>query len=110
MQDEIKLHVRYEDFHAQHDHMSKTLHVTGICHIDGGGFAAHLEPHHEPTANPLKVDLDLVLTPSGDSPSVQPLDWRQAWHDDGHPYAEVDFFVQGITAQAPPVLDIEDVQ
>jgi hypothetical protein len=110
MQQEIELDIRYEDFHAYHDHMSKTLHVTGVCQIEGGGFAAQLEPHQTPTANPLMVDLDLVVSPTGESPSAQPVDWRQAWDDDGYQYTGVDFFVRGVRAEAPAALDIEDVQ
>jgi hypothetical protein len=109
MHDELELEIRYEDFHAYHDHMSKTLHVTGVWRIEGGGFAAHLEPHQEPTANPRMLDLDLVVSPTGESPGVQTVEWRQAWDDDLQ-YTEVDFFVRGVNAGPPSALRIEDVR
>ena len=63
--------IEYEDWHAIHDHMSKTLRVYGKCLIRGGGFAAELEPREEQGINPQMLMLNFRLTPTGESPSEQ---------------------------------------
>jgi hypothetical protein len=108
--EKTQLDIEYHDWHAYHDHMSKTLHVHGECTIPGGGVAASLEPRDKQGANQLMLMLDLRLTPTGESPSHQPVDHRQPWDDEGIQYKEVGFAVVGkVTAPAPPQLQIEDL-
>jgi hypothetical protein len=106
----MRAEIDYADWHAIHDHMGKSLHITGTCHIQGGGIAAQLAPHERPLPNPLMLPLDLVLTPTGETPSSVKIDWHQAWDDDGYQYNEVSFFVRDgtIDAEAPPTLPVED--
>ncbi|HYZ76435.1 MAG TPA: hypothetical protein VE596_03585 [Gaiellaceae bacterium] len=108
--EKTQIEIEYDDWHAYHDHMSKTLHVHGDCTIRGGGVAASLEPREEQGANQTMLMLNLRLTPTGESPSHQPVDHRQRWDDEGIPYKEVGFVVVGgVTAPAPPALPIEDL-
>lgn len=109
MTDQIPIEVQYEDFHAYHDFMSKTLQVTGVCHIKGGGFEVMLQPAEKPTANLLMFDLDLVFIATAESESTQSVSWRQPWDDDGPQYTEADFFVPDFDAPAPPPLTIEEI-
>jgi hypothetical protein len=102
------LEVEYKDWHAIHDHMGKQLHVHGDCTIRGGGFVVTLEQRQE-QSDPSKLLLTLVFVPTGESPSHQRADYRDAW-DEGMSYKEVGFVVEGpVTASAPPTIPVEDV-
>jgi hypothetical protein len=78
----MQMDIEYEDWHAVHDYMSKTLHVSGVCNIRVGGFAATLEEHPEPLINPMMRTLDLVVFATGETPSPVPVEWREPWDDD----------------------------
>jgi hypothetical protein len=108
--DKPELEVQYDDWHAVHDHMSKALRVYGNVTVRGGGFALGLEPNDEQGINPLMLMLNLLITPTGESPSRQTAEYEQSWNDDGLQYEEVGFVVEGdIVAPPPPTLRIEDV-
>jgi hypothetical protein len=104
------LAITYEDWHAVHDHMGKTLHISGVCVIEGGGFAVHLEEHTPQGFNPEVLVLDLVIVPTGETPSRVPVEWRQPWGEDGIQYKQVSFEPRGPGAAPPPTLDIEDAR
>ncbi len=103
------LDIRYDDWHAIHDHMSKTLRVYGNCTVEGGGFALSLEPREEQGANQLMLMMNLRATLTAESPSQQTPEYEQPWDDDGIQYNEVGFEVVGATAPPPPPLKVEDV-
>jgi hypothetical protein len=76
---DVDITYKEEEWEAIHDHMGKQLHVHGVCHIRGGGFAAGLEPHEKPLPNPMMLPLDLVVHATGETPSSVPVDWKQPW-------------------------------
>jgi hypothetical protein len=107
---EPELDVRYDEWHAVHDHPRKTLSVYGSCTIRSGGVAVSLEERKEQGINPRMLMLDLRFTPTGESPSEQKLRYEQRWDDRGIQYDEVGFVVEGpVEAPGPPSLLIEDV-
>jgi hypothetical protein len=107
--EEPTLNLKYEDFTAIHDHMSKTLRVDGNVIVEHGGFAVRLQPFEgNPGINPRMLTLELVATPTGESPSHQTVHHDQPW-EDGTDYNQVSFRVKPPIAEAPPTLDIEDV-
>ena len=104
-----ELEVQYDDWHAVHDHMGKTLRVYGNCTIPSGGFAASLQPRDEQGVNPRSLLINLRFAPTGESPVNQALEYEQAWNDDGIQYEEVAAVVVGdISAPAPDALPVED--
>jgi hypothetical protein len=105
----MQIDIEYKDWHAIHDFMSKTLHVSGVCNVRGGGFAVTLEEHVEPLINPMMRTLDLVVFATAETPSRVPVEWREPWDDDGTQYTEVGFSVRGMEAGPPPTLQIEEV-
>ncbi|WP_155992238.1 hypothetical protein [Nocardioides sp. URHA0032] len=100
--------VTYRDLHAIHDHMSKTLRVDGTAVIRGGGIAVSVLPS-EVGFNPQMLMLTLRFTVTGESPSEQRLHHLQPWLDDGIQYTEVGFVGEGVPAELPDQLRIEDV-
>jgi hypothetical protein len=105
-----QLDIQYDDWHAVHDHMGKTLRVSGNCTVPGGGFALGMEPRQEQGINPRMLMLNLRITPTGESPSHQTLEYGQPWTDEGLHFDEVDVVVVGdVAAPSPPALRIEDV-
>jgi hypothetical protein len=105
-----ELDIQYDDWHAVHDHMSKSLRVYGSCTVRGGGFALGMEPRQEQGINPRMLMLNLRIAPTGESPSQQTLDYGQPWTDEGIQYDQVDIVVVGdVAAPSPPTLRIEDV-
>jgi hypothetical protein len=99
--------VRYEDFTATHDLMSKTLRVDGVVIVEHAGVAVQIEPLEGNTGiNPQMLTLKLVFTVTGESPSRQPVHYDQPWSDD-LPYTEVDFRVK--EGEPPPALQIATV-
>lgn len=108
--DKVELDVQYDDWHAVHDHMGKTLRVYGNATVGGGGFAVGLEWRDEQGINPRMLMLNLRITPTGESPSHQTVEYEQRWSDEGVQYSEVAVLVVGdIAAPAPPTLRVEDV-
>jgi hypothetical protein len=105
-----ELDVQYDDWHAVHDHMGKTLRVYGNCMVRGGGFAVGLEAREKQGINPQMLILNLRITPTGESPSRQTPEYMQPWSDEGIQYDEVGFVVVGdIAVSPPPTVPIEDV-
>ncbi|MEY2420230.1 MAG: hypothetical protein QOI95_297 [Acidimicrobiaceae bacterium] len=101
--------VEYEDWHAVHDFMGKTLRVSGTCIVEGGGVALGLEPREEQGINPQMLMLNLSATATGESPSRQTVEHVQPWSDDGIQYTEVGFVaVGGVAFSPPPQLKVED--
>ena len=108
--DTNELDVQYDDWHAVHDHMGKTLRVYGNCIVRGGGFAVGLEPREKQGFNPLMLMLNFRITPTGESPSHQTPEYAQPWNDDGLQYTEVGFETVGdLRVAPPPTLRVEDV-
>ena len=106
---EPEIDVVYEEWHAVHDHMGKTLRVHGNCTVRGGGVAVGLEAREQQGINPRMLMLNLRLTPTGESPSHQSPEYNTPWQE-GDQHEEVGFVVVGpVTAQPPPTLRIEDV-
>lgn len=105
-----EIDVVFSDWHAVHDFMAKNLRVYGDCRVAGGGFALHLEPHIG-GINPQMLMLALHVTPTGESPSDQHIEWEQPWSSDGIQYTEVGFVVGdgSFTPPVPPTLKVEDV-
>jgi hypothetical protein len=68
-----------------------------------------MELRQEQGINPRMLMLNLRITPTGESPSQQTLEYGQPWTDEGIQYDEVDFVVVGDVAPPPPTLRIEDV-
>jgi hypothetical protein len=102
--------IEYRDWHAIHDHMSKSLRVYGHCHIRGGGSFVELELRQTQGINQRMLMLDLRIVPTGESPAEQDVEYQQPWDADGIDYDEVGFVVAGdFTAPTPPNLAIEDV-
>jgi hypothetical protein len=107
----IHVGLQYQDWTAIHDFMSKTLRVDGTVVVEGGGFAVSLEAREgNQGINPQMFTLDLVVTPTGESPSHQTVHYDQPWRDDGIDYNEVGFRVRGADTEPPPPLKIEDLQ
>lgn len=105
---EETVELQYEDWHAVHDNMGKSLRVDGVCIIPGGGFAVSLEPSEHQGANPQMLMLNLVVTPTAESPTRQTPHYDQGWEAEGIQYTEVGFRAQGAT-EPPPTLTVEDV-
>jgi hypothetical protein len=105
-----ELDLTYEDWHAIHDHMGKSLHIYGSCTVPGGGFAVGIESREKQGFNPRMLMLNFRITATGESPSDQTVDLKQPWIEEGIDYNEVGFvLVGGFSAPAPPTLPIEDV-
>jgi hypothetical protein len=104
----IEIHVHYDTMHAVHDVAAKTLRVSGDATVRGGGFSLMLVPGEPRGINDEMLVLHLTITPTGESPQDQPLDYEQPWDDDGIQYTEVEIVVVGdVMAAAPPILPIE---
>lgn len=104
----LDVSIQYEDWHAYHDFMSKRLRVVGTVIIEGGGFAAELKPHEGPSGiNSESLVLDLVVFPTGESPSRQELKYEQPWEDGGIQYKQVEFRSEDV--EPPPPVSVEDV-
>lgn len=89
--------------------MGKTIRVYGDVVVSGGGVAVGLEPHDGPTGiNDRMLALDLVFTPTGESPQEQPVEWRGDW-DEGR-YEEVEFRLRGMVGEGPAPVKFETVQ
>lgn len=108
--EKAELDVQYDDWHAVHDHMGKTLRVYGNCKVRGGGFAVALEPRKEQGINPRMLMVNIRFTPTGESPSQQTPTYEEPWSDETVQYEEVGFVVVGdFAASPPPTLPIKDV-
>jgi hypothetical protein len=107
---DIEVDVAYDDWHADHDFMSKRLHVYGNCVVKGGGFAVGIEPHERQGFNPQMLMLGIRVTATGESPSHQAPEYWQDWNPDGIQYNEVGFELVGdVKAPVPQPLKIRDV-
>jgi hypothetical protein len=106
-----EIEIAYEGWQAIHDHMGKNLRVYGECVVSGGGVALTLEPSTAQGINPRMLMLDFRLTPTGESPSRQTVEFKQPWSNEGVQYNEVGFILVGpIAAVEPPSpLPIDDV-
>ncbi len=101
--------VEYGEFHAYRDHMSHTFRVTGQLVIAGGGVAAELLPHEGPPGiNDRILPLDLVFTPTGESPSEQTVEWMGDWDESS--YEGVEFRLRGMEGEAPPPVKVETLE
>jgi hypothetical protein len=109
MEAQEPIDITFDDMHAVHDHMGKTLRVYGTALIKGGGFAVTLRPWERSGINDRLLMLALKVTPTAESSSQQPLHYEAAWGDQSPQYLSVGFVAEGFPAAPPPALDIEDV-
>jgi hypothetical protein len=109
VQDRLAVDISYEDLHAYHDKMSKTLRLTGTCHIKGGGFAVELVPAKPRGINDRMLHFEIRVTPTGESPSTQALEYSRPWDANGIQYLEVEFSID-VDAKPPSPLKIEELE
>jgi hypothetical protein len=90
--------------------MGKTLRVTGVAEVQGGGFSAHLTPGAPHGINPQMLVLELAFTVTAESPERQLLEFVQPWNDDGIQYTEVEFVIVGdYQAPIPAPIPVDEV-
>jgi hypothetical protein len=106
MEAQERVHVDYRGMKAVRDNMGKTLRVDGTAVVEGGGFAVLLAEWDGIAINPDMLMVALVVTPTGESPSEQPLRYDAPWEKQ---YSSVGFVGEGYPADTPPSLHIKDV-